>query len=234
MGKRNKYVDFVSDEPFLNCVKYVCGAYPSGDSEVILKKFTKNSLDLFKTIFDIVVGKLDFEKWKKSEEIRQADKTISNKVGDFHQMLLGGVEGWEDLKRGHPLGIDLKKEDDSVFIELKNKHNTVKGEDLENVFDKLKKVAEQYSNAIVYYAYIIPKRDIHVHHKNENKPDNRRNNLEVLHKDDHAKRHSFDTWEKYQKWKKTGFKSSRINKGNIPKDTKSKQTTLWVLKGFNN
>jgi len=114
MKKRNKYVDFVSDEHFLNCVEYVCGAYPQENAEINIKKFTKNSLDLFKTIFDIMIGKLDFDKWRKAEEIRQADKTISNKVGDFHQMLLGGVEGWEDLKRGHPLGIDLKKEDDTI------------------------------------------------------------------------------------------------------------------------
>lgn len=45
-------------------------------------------------------------------------------------------------------------------------------------------------------------KDIHVHHIDKDKQNNFLNNLEVLHKDDHAKRHGFDTWEEYQEWRK--------------------------------
>jgi hypothetical protein len=154
--KKNKYVDFVSDEHFLNCVKYVYDCYPQEQTKDI-ESLTENSLDLFKTIFDIATTESSLGTWIKTEEIRQSDKTISNKVGDFHQMLLGGVKGWENLGRGHPLGIDLKNNSNTIFMELKNKHNTVKGEDHKNVFDKLKRVLAQYPKSIVYYAYIIPK-----------------------------------------------------------------------------
>lgn len=45
--------------------------------------------------------------------------------------------------------------------------------------------------------------DIHVHHKNirnpDNKYDDRLSNLEVLHKDIHAQRHGYLTWELYQR-----------------------------------
>ena len=45
-------------------------------------------------------------------------------------------------------------------------------------------------------------KDIHVHHKSitnpDNKCDNRLENLEVLHKDHHAQRLGYPTWEKYQ------------------------------------
>lgn len=155
---RNKYVDFVSDEHLLDCVKWVCDSYPEISSEVDLKKLEKNSLDPFKMIFDIINGGITVDQWIKNERMRQSDKTINNKVGEFHQKLLGGVTGWENLGTGNPLGIDLKNNKNTIFIELKNKWNTVKGEDHKNVFDKLKKVLAQNNNALVYYAYIIPKK----------------------------------------------------------------------------
>lgn len=154
----NKYVDFVTDEDFLECVKYVCDAYPKLESKVDMKKLKRNALDQIKLLFDTHNQEIDLIHWITGEKIRQTDKTISNKIGDFHQKLLGKVAGWEDLGRGDPLGIDLKKQDNSVFIELKNKHNTVKGENHKDVFDKLVRVLEQYPTATIYYAFIIPKR----------------------------------------------------------------------------
>lgn len=39
-----------------------------------------------------------------------------------------------------------------------------------------------------------PMKDVHVHHKNKEPKHNVESNLEVLYKDDHAKRHDYDTW----------------------------------------
>ena len=159
MPTKNRYVDFVSDEHFLKCVKWVCESYPvKSDVQLDIKKFKRNMIDPFKMLFDIINSKISAEDWIKSEARRQADKSINNRIGEFHQKLLGGVDGWEDVGKGHPLGIDLAKKDDKIFIELKNKHNTVKGDDLKNVFDKLKKVADRHPDAIVYYAYIVPEK----------------------------------------------------------------------------
>ena len=155
---RNKYVDFVSDEHFLKCVKHVYSAYVTKTDKRDMKRFTKNSLDMFKTLFDIKVAGLGVDEWMDIEQVRQADKTISNKVGEFHQMLLGGVDGWEDLGVGHPLGVDLKNKQETIFIELKNKHNTVTKVNLKVIFDKLKNVLDKYPKAIAYYAYIIPEK----------------------------------------------------------------------------
>jgi len=44
--------------------------------------------------------------------------------------------------------------------------------------------------------------DIHVHHINKDKFDNREENLEVLHKDHHAQRHGFLSWSEYQRYRK--------------------------------
>ena len=92
-----------------------------------------------------------------NEAIRQNDKTVSNWIGDFHQNLLGGVSGWKNLKKGHTTGVDLMKKNATVFLELKNKHNTTKGENLKDLFTKLEKIVAKYKGSTAYYAYITPK-----------------------------------------------------------------------------
>lgn len=153
----NRYVSFISDDDFLECVEWVCNAYPTKIDRTSLEFLEETSVDYFKMIFDMANGDLDIKAWITNEELRQGDKTVNNRVGNFHQMLLGKVEGWEDLGTGHPLEIDLKKEDDSVFIELKNKFNTMNSSSKSKCWDKLEAVAEKYPESTVYWAYIISK-----------------------------------------------------------------------------
>lgn len=156
MAKRNKYVDFVSDEHFLKCVKWVCDSYPEkANIAVDMERLKRNNIDPFKMIFDISNGKIGVDSWIKNEVIRQSDKTINNRVGDFHQKLLGGVKGWINLGTGDESKVDLKKDDNSIFIELKNKFNTVNSDSLSKVRDKLEKAVSTYPKAIAYWAYII-------------------------------------------------------------------------------
>lgn len=154
---KNKYVNFVSDEHFLKCVKWVCESYPTKSNEVDMEKLQKNVVDPFKMIFDIVNGKICVDDWIKNEVIRQSDKTINNRIGDFHQKLLGGVNGWTDLGIGDESKVDLMKNDKSIFMELKNKFNTVNSDSLSKVRDKLKKAVITCPKAIAYWAYVIEK-----------------------------------------------------------------------------
>ncbi len=154
----NKYVDFVSDEDFLECVKWVCEAYPDTSQDIDMEKLHKNTLDPFKVIFDMLNGGLDYDTWITNESVRQNDKTINNRIGDFHQKLLGKVRGWKDLGTGDTTKVDLKKEDDTVFIELKNKENTVNADSKDKVRDKLERVIRHHPNAEAYWAYILSKK----------------------------------------------------------------------------
>lgn len=156
----NKYVDFVSDEDFLNCVKHVVDAYlSSSENQTPIKvlKESKNTIDEFKTIFDVCVNQIGFDEWTNHELVRQNDKSINNKIGEFHQELLGKVEGWVDLGVGDETEIDLKKQDNTIFIELKNKYNTMNSSSEKTCRDKLEKVIEKYPNAKAYWAYVISK-----------------------------------------------------------------------------
>lgn len=153
----NKYVDFVSDEDFLECIKWVCDSYPL-NSEIDMEHLQRNTLDPIKQVFDISAMKIDSESWIKNELIRQQDKTINNRIGDFHQRLLGKVEGWEDLGTGDSTKVDLRKTDNSVFMELKNKENTVNADSKDQVRRKLAKILEIHPTAQTYWAYILSTR----------------------------------------------------------------------------
>lgn len=155
----NRYVTFVPDDIFLNEVKKVVDAYATDDDLAktpwdVLNS-SKETIDQFKTLFDIYSNRFSLNDWIKFEIPRQHDKTASNRVGDFHQNLLGCVDGWVNLGRGHPSGMDLKKEDNSIWIELKNKYNTMNSSSLRDTRFKCEELAEKFPNAKIYWAYIV-------------------------------------------------------------------------------
>lgn len=113
----NKFVDFVSDEDFLECVRKVVDSYQTLDENItptsILTE-SKNTIDEFKTIFDVCVNQISFDEWSKIELTRQQDKTINNKIGEFHQELLGKVDRGVDSRIGDETEIDLKKDKELI------------------------------------------------------------------------------------------------------------------------
>ena len=155
----NRYVTFVSDEIFLEEVEKVVDAYATDEDlsktpwEVLSN--SSETIDQFKTLFDIYSNRFNLNDWKNFEIPRQHDKKASNRIGDFHQNLLGRVDGWVNLGRGHPTGMDLKKEDDTIWMELKNKYNTMNSSSVRDTRFKCEELAEKYPNAKVYWAYIV-------------------------------------------------------------------------------
>ena len=153
----NQYVDFVSDEHFLKCVKWVCDAYLDPSLKLDKTWLQRNGVDPFKMVFDMVVQNRNFESLMEQEKSRQYDKKSGGRIGDFHQKLLGGVKGWVDLGVGDESKVDLKKEDNTIFIELKNKYNTVNSDSLSAVRQKLVKITKDFPNSIAYWAFVIEK-----------------------------------------------------------------------------
>lgn len=147
----NKYVNFVTDQDFLECVSWVISGY---SSKIDVQK---NVIDPFKIIFDIKFNEMSYHDWEKNEKIRQLDKTINNKIGEFHQKLLGKAKGWSDLGIGHISKVDLKNDENTIFIELKNKYNTMNSDALDKCRDKLESISLKYPNSENYWAFIIPK-----------------------------------------------------------------------------
>src|SRR5690606_6948457 len=94
--------------------------------------FGKNVVDPFSAIFEMIGFEMYFEDWRLSEKSRQAQKSLQNFVGEFHQTILGSCHGWKDMGKGNI--IDLFSEDGRVIAEIKNKFNTISGGKLADLY----------------------------------------------------------------------------------------------------
>jgi hypothetical protein len=118
----------------------------------------RNKIDPFSALFEMAGFNLSYQEWQHAEQARQAQKTLSNEVGLFHQHILGSVTGWQNLGTGDV--VDLVCDSRQIVAEVKNKHNTVKGSDKIGVYDNLEnEVASKghkHRGYTAYYVEIIP------------------------------------------------------------------------------
>ena len=121
--------------------------------------FGKNVIDPFSAIFEMSGFGIDYETWLKSETTRQAQKTLQNHIGDFHQNILGYSIGWTNMKVGSV--VDLVSHEHKIIAEIKNKHNTISGGKLSDLYYSLDGLISPkssiYKGFIAYYVTIIPK-----------------------------------------------------------------------------
>lgn len=146
------YLSFVSDEHFVNCISEVCTTYIRCKREA-LQKFDKNKVDAIKFCFDMNFYNNNFNNTCEAEILRQSDKTIANAIGYFHQHLIGGIDGLRDMGQGG--GCDITNLDNTIFAEIKNKHNTMNSSSAEATYQKLQRYATSYPNSICYLVEII-------------------------------------------------------------------------------
>jgi hypothetical protein len=152
---KNKYVDFISDEHFLNCIANLHSAYLKAKNNITKKNFYTNKVDTIKLTFDAKFNTIDEESLIQSEILRQIDKSINNSIGTFHEQILGGIKGFE---AGNLSGYDIKAEDDKLFADIKNKHNTMNSSSAEALFQKLARYADDYKKAKCYWVQILAKK----------------------------------------------------------------------------
>lgn len=148
----NKYVDFISDEHLLFCIEQLYNSYAKAKANVSKKKFYKNKIDIFKQTFDEHFNDVSSETVVENEIIRQVDKSYGGAIGSFHENILGGIEGCEVGKLS---GYDVKKTDNTLFADIKNKHNTMNSSAMEGLYIKLKKFADEHKKAKSYWVQIL-------------------------------------------------------------------------------
>jgi hypothetical protein len=151
---KNKYVNFVSDEHFINCVSNLHTAYLKAKNNITKKSFYSNKVDTIKLTFDAKFNDIDEENLIKAEILRQIDKSINNSIGTFHEQILGGINGFEIGKLS---GFDIKAKDDSLFADIKNKHNTMNSSSAEALFQKLSRYADTYKKSKCYWVQVLAK-----------------------------------------------------------------------------
>lgn len=148
----NKYLNYISDEHLLHCIGSLHNSYLKAKNNITKKQFYKNKIDTIKLTFDTKFNDIDEEGLIESEVLRQIDKSINNFIGTFHEQILGGIAGYQVGKLS---GFDIKADDDTLFADIKNKHNTMNSSAAEALFQKLAKYADTYKKSTCYWVQIL-------------------------------------------------------------------------------
>lgn len=115
----------------------------------------KNTLDIFSASIECSLLNISLDEWKKLEKKRQIQKTLQNRIGDMHQNILATFNGINNLGTGKI--VDLESTDKNFISEVKNKHNTTKGNHKVAIYDDIKSVlSTKNKNTIGYYIEILP------------------------------------------------------------------------------
>jgi hypothetical protein len=152
--KKNKYVSFVSDEHLILCIENLHKSYLKAKKAITKKSLFSNKVDTIKLTFDSKFNDISEEKLVEAEILRQIDKSINNSIGTFHEQILGGIKGFEIGKLS---GFDVKAIDDTLFADIKNKHNTMNSSSSEALFQKLAKFADTHKKSKCYWVQVLAK-----------------------------------------------------------------------------
>jgi hypothetical protein len=151
-------LSFISDETLSNAVRNLLDVAVDARQKAD-KGFNRNVIDPFAVLFEMSGFQVDEQTWLAGEKNRQAQKTLQNHVGTFHQAILGNIAGWENLGTGGVM--DVVCTDRQIIAEVKNKHNTVKGSDKVAVYDTMDELVmpklQKYKGFTAYYVEIIRK-----------------------------------------------------------------------------
>ena len=145
-------LSFISDENLFFHVKETVEKYRF---KIDLKKFNKNLVDPVKLTFDSKVYGKTVEETIESEIIRQIDKSNTNHIGYFHQNIFKyiGIE-WEVPEQG----FDLINSNDNIFVEMKNKHNTMNSASSQKTYMKMQNMLIQNADNRCFLVEIIAKK----------------------------------------------------------------------------
>jgi hypothetical protein len=130
-------------------------SYLKAKDGISKKRFYTNKIDTIKLTFDALINNIDEEVIIENEILRQIDKSINNSIGTFHEQILGGISGFEV---GNLSGFDIKAVDNSLFADIKNKHNTMNSSAAESLFQKLARLADTHKQAKCYWVQILAKK----------------------------------------------------------------------------
>lgn len=142
-------LSFITETDFENHVKATIQKYGDKLESFDLKRFNKNLVDPIKLIFDKTVYRSSWAEIVSNEIFRQRDKSNNNDIGYFHQRIFQYIDkcevppngesgGWDVIFRD-PDGIEIPDAGrvSTVYVEMKNKHNTMNSASAGKTFIKM-------------------------------------------------------------------------------------------------
>lgn len=142
-------LSYISENDFTQHVKATIEKYGDKLKSYNLKKFNSNLIDPIKLVFDKTVYGETWSGTISNEIFRQRDKSNNNHIGYFHQNIFQYVNGCYVPQNGEHSGWDviLKKPNgiimpdgtrvSTVYVEMKNKHNTMNSASASKTFIKM-------------------------------------------------------------------------------------------------
>ncbi len=143
---------FISDEAIYKHVKETVESYRRG---INLAEFNENIVDPIKMTFDAKVYGKNIHQTIEDECFRQIDKSNTNRIGYFHQNLFKYAgNGWSVPEEG----FDVENNDFHIFVEMKNKHNTMNSASSQKTYMKMQAKLLDDDQATCYLVEAISKR----------------------------------------------------------------------------
>lgn len=149
---RNYNLGFISNVDIYEHVKLTVESYRR---EITLSQFNENIVDPIKLTFDSKVYGKTLRQVIEDECFRQIDKSNTNRIGYFHQNLFkyaGG--GWIVPKEG----FDVENDGLHIYVELKNKHNTMNAASSQKTYMKMQAKLLDDDQATCYLVEAISKK----------------------------------------------------------------------------
>lgn len=163
-------ISFISEKDMRAHVLATIQKYLEKSESFTLKRFNKNLVDPIKLIFDKTVYKTSWETTISNEISRQRDKSNNNDIGYFHQRIFqyiadcqvpanGENGGWDVIYQPkHEVevasGICVKR----VYVEMKNKHNTMNSSASARTFIKMQNQLLHDDNCACFLVEAIAKK----------------------------------------------------------------------------
>ncbi len=155
---RSYNLSFISDENLFNHAKETIKKYRF---KITLKEFNKNLIDPIKLTFDSKVYGKTIEEIIESESIRQMDKSNSNNIGYFQQNIFKYIyhkdtkeTNWSVPKKG----FDIVNDVDKIYVEMKNKHNTMNSSSSQKTFMRMQNKLLEDRERACYLVEVIAKK----------------------------------------------------------------------------
>lgn len=148
-------LSFITESDFQTNIKDTVIAYYNAVKDVDLNEFNRNIIDPIKLIFDMKVYGKTSERLIDDEIKRQIDKTNSNSIGYFNQYMFKYIANCEVPESGFDVIYTNPHTKKKIYVELKNKHNTMNDDSSKNVLKKMRNKLEEDPDGICYLVEVI-------------------------------------------------------------------------------
>jgi hypothetical protein len=130
----NYNLPFISNADLFNHVQKTVEKYRF---TIDLAEFNKNIIDPIKLTFDAKVYNKSIQEVVESEILRQLDKSNTNHIGYFHQNIFKYFgNDW----RVPDSGFDVVNDSRQIYVEMKNKHNTMNSSSSQKTYMRMQSV----------------------------------------------------------------------------------------------